>query len=354
MKKLLYTLAIAMTVMTLCAPAVSAQGRSGRGAHQAAPARHGAPSSSSHRPSAGHSSTSRPVGKPGNAGNAAVSTPKRDHGHTPQQGSGALRPSTGPATGGNRPPGGNSGHNRPGGVNNGGSQRPGNNPGSNNRPGGVNNSGHNRPGGVTPGHNNNRPGGPVTNRPNWGGTPNRPGATPPGVRPGHHTPAPPPMRPMRPAYRPWSAPPPPPSAWRPGPRGPRFSTLFGISFGTNIAASINLLAGTGYTVDGYLDDAIYLRNVNEFGYLWPDATMYYNTSGALIGSRLYFSLPYYSTDRFMAVHAALTRQYGPPAVNSQGSAVWYGPSGDYISLSFGGQLNSIGQTTYVTTLSFGR
>ncbi len=313
MKKFLYTIAVLLTGLSLFASPMQAQGRS-----------------------AGHSATTR---HSGSANRTSVAPAKHASAPRPQKAAAAQRPSsTAPPAGSHRPSTGNSGHTRPGNTgsngNHGNSHRPGNN--------------------GNPGHNNHRPGGgPVINRP--GGTPHRPGATPPGaVRPGHHTPAPPPMRPMRPAYRPWTAPPPPPVAWRPGPRGPRFNTLFGISFGTTLGATLGLLATTGYTVDGYIDDAIYLRNVNQLGYLWPDATMYYNSGGALIGSQLYFSLPYYSTDRFTAVHSALTRQYGAPAVTSQGSAVWYGPSGDYISLSFGGQLNSIGQTNYVTTLTFGR
>lgn len=158
------------------------------------------------------------------------------------------------------------------------------------------------------------------------------------------------MRPMRPAYRPWGPPPPPPRPYAYYRSGPVFNTIFGIALGATLANSINMLANSGYSVDGYANDALYLRDVNEFGYLWPDATMYYSPAGALIGSQLYYSLPYYSTDRYMAIHTTLSRRYGMP-VTSGSQAIWYGPTGGYISLNLGAQRTAGGSTAYVTTLT---
>ena len=127
----------------------------------------------------------------------------------------------------------------------------------------------NRPGNV-------RPGRPQSGRP----------ATPPPARPGHVRPTPP-----QPPHN-WSrpAPPPPhryrvprpiprrpvapPPGYRPYVHAPALRSILGITFGTVYASALTYLFNSGYTIDGYADNTIYLSDVTLLGSGWPLATLY--------------------------------------------------------------------------------
>ncbi len=256
---------------------------------------------------------------------------------------------------------------RPSGGNNGGGQKPGNN--GSHRPGGNNgNSGH-RPGGNN-GHN---PGNNPGQRPNNGHNPGgqRPPAGPnPSVRPGRPTPPPPPAphpggyRPQRPPY---IAPghhnhripflssfhrPVPPPAWRPVPhRGPSFGTILGIALGSTVDLSLNALLNYGYNVTGYNNNVVYLTNVPQMNYYWPDAALYYN-NGILAGSTFTYPTTVYDMSRYNALYNTFYAQYGAPVsvANNGGvvSATWFGNGNRYVSLEFNSNYGN-----YYTTLSFG-
>ena len=293
---------------------------------------------------------------------------------------------------GNRPglSGGNSGsnnHQRPNVSGNSGSnnhQRPNvsGNSGNNNhqRPNVSGNSGnnnHQRPT-ISGSHNN-------TNRPpssninhgsvNRPATGNRPGVSTGGHRPiygtpgynhgrpvggNHYTPAAPhkrpvilqpPHRPFRPAMaRPIYRPTPPPS-WRPIHGAPVIRGVLGLTFGITIGSSLDYLYNTGYSVDGYGNDIVYLRNVPMMNYIWTDGALYYGTSG-LDASSFYYSTPAYDMSRYNNVYRGLVTSYGVPvSTTNQGGLItstWFAGNNGYISLSFG---NSGGR--YLTTLSMG-
>lgn len=244
----------------------------------------------------------------------------------------------------NRP--GNQGNNRPGNRPNNPGNRPGNNRPDHNRPG-NNRPDHNRPG-------NNRPG---NHRPGY----DRPGYN----RPGHHRPAPPRPRPsarpphLRPGYRhpvpffnSWHRPL-PPRAWRPAPRyiGPSFGTILGVALGTTMAVTVNSLLNQGYTVTGYGDNVVYLNNVPQMNYYWPDAAMYYN-NGMLCGSTFTYPQTYYDMSRYNSLYNTFCSQYGMPVstVNSGGvvSATWFGNGNRIVTLEFNSNYGG-----YYTTLRFG-
>lgn len=230
------------------------------------------------------------------------------------------------------------------------------NPGTN-RPGG--NTNHNRP--TTPGHPGNfRPSAPPAGPSGW----NRPGNNPhrPGngyVHSGHHSPTPPPPpRPHAPAYRhpvPFFGAfhrPVPPPRWHYTGGGPVFGTILGVALGTAIGVSLTSLANSGYTVSSYGNDVVYLSNVPQMNYTWPDAALYYN-NGVLTGSQFTYTSPYYDMSRYNNLCNVFTSQYGLPvqSVNQGGiiSSTWYGPANRYVSLSFNSQYGG----NYYTTLSFG-
>ena len=249
-------------------------------------------------------------------------------------------------------PGNSSG--RPGNNNNG--HRPGNNGGNNGHRPGNNNPG--RPGnnnnGHRPGNNGHNPG-----RPGHGGynpgRPHRPGGDYRPNRPHRPTVIVPPHRPHRPPMRPWSRPVPPPS-WRPRPAAPVIASILGITFGTAINMSLDYLINRGYTIDGYGNDAVYLRDVNEMSYYWPDATLYYG-AGGLARSEFLYSTSYPDPIRYNSLYTRFNRTYGPPIniVRTGGvlSATWFAPNRGYVTIDYRSQYSLGGELRYFTTLTFG-
>ena len=282
----------------------------------------------------------------------------RGNNTTTQQnnGSGAPKPTTKPAA--------NPGH-RPGGNNN----RPasGNKPSTGNRPPQVGNQPSNRPThGNTP---DARP--PQVNQPGKRPTGNtshyRPGNnnpwqghhTPPppapshNVRPPqHHTPPPPPRHDHWPVYH---KPTPPPGYVYRG-HGPSFGTILGIALGSAINASLNHLYNNGYQVAGYANNEIYLSNVMQMNYTWPDAVLYYN-GGHLSSSRYIYHSDYNTYSRYNSLYNTFINQYGMPgSVNNSGnsmSASWFGYDGRFVTISYAPGYASNGMYGYYTTLTFG-
>ncbi len=241
----------------------------------------------------------------------------------------------------------------------------GNNNGNNNRPGisnnrpGNGNSGNNRPGvGVTNNRPGNNPNPGINNRPgNPGGNPGMSSGLRPGIGQGqgpvNTRPATvrPPQRPNRPAMvRPNSRPVPPPY-WRPRRGLPVIGGILGLTFGAAINISLDYLYNNGYSVDGYGNNVVYLRNVPVLNYMWTDGALYYGASG-LDASCFYYYTPAYDPARYNNVYNSLVRTYGyPVSTNNSGgvmSSTWFGGNNGYITLSFG---SSDGQ--FLTTLTMG-
>ena len=276
-----------------------------------------------------------------------------------------------PGNNGNSRPGNGSNNSRPG--NNGnhnGNSKPGNN--GNYNPGKPGNNG-NHNGNYKPGkpgnngnHNgNHKPGKPGNNgihNGHNGGVSHWPGYRPPSgpapvVRPGTHrpnwsTPVPPPHRNYRPIGRPIPRPV-PPHGYHPCHTAPVIHTILGITFGTLYNVSLDYLYNKGYEIDGYADNTVYLRNVPEMGYTWPDATIYYDSYGRLASSQFIYSTSFSALGRYDRLYHTLSMTYGSPVSASWNGAhretIWYG--GDargYVSLEYdysGGR--------YYTILSYG-
>lgn len=178
----------------------------------------------------------------------------------------------------------------------------------------------------------------------------------------HHpqTPPPPPMqkphRPYMPAHRPWQRPTPPPPAYRPAAVWTPFRTILGVTLGSAINLSINTLLNNGYNVTGYGNDVVYIADAQMLNMFWPDATLYYN-NGGLYASEFVYSTPYYNMSRYNSAYNALVRNYGPPvsSTNNGGSitTTWWGPTGQFINLTFQNAIAGNGSMRFFTTLSFG-
>ena len=329
MKRLIRIFVIALVSIAMMVPPIEAQSRTTGNRNERSHSTQNSRPNNSGRPS-------NSSGRPGNNNN----------GH---------RPGNNGGNNGHRP--GNNNPGRPGNNNNG--HRLGNNGGSNghrpgnNNPGrlGNNNNGH-RPGNNghnpgRPGHGGYNPGRP--HRPGGDYRPNRPN------RPHRPTVIVPPHRPHRPPMRPWSRPVPPPS-WRPRPAAPVIASILGITFGTAINMSLDYLINRGYTIDGYGNDAVYLRDVNEMSYYWPDATLYYG-AGGLARSEFLYSTSYPDPMRYNSLYTRFNRTYGPPIniVRTGGvlSATWFAPNRGYVTIDYRSQYSLGGDLRYFTTLTFG-
>ena len=254
--------------------------------------------------------------------------------------------------GNNNRPGTN---NRPSNSNN----RPGNQQGNNNRPSNNNNRPGNPQGSNNrPGNNNNRPGNPgINNRPmNPRPGNNRPVNARPGgpehFRPDYYRPRI--SRPLMPANRPFTRPTPPLPSYRYG-RPSLFNTLFGLTLGTALNISLDYLIDWGYNVAGYANNAIYLTDVSQLGYTWPNATLYYN-NGVMNGSELVYSTPQYDLTRYNVIYNNLLNQYGQPVsqnnANNTLSATWWG-NNEYVTLSYYSDYANNGSLRYYTTVTCG-
>ena len=242
--------------------------------------------------------------------------------------------------------GGNNGGNH--GGNNGGNYRPGGNNGGNYRPGG--NNGNHRPGGNHGGNMGHRPpahhginhGGPRPdyNRYRWHDS-----FRPRGPRDRWYdyyrynrwswrAPIAPPLRPWRPRviwyYRPII-----PTGYRIYASAPLITGVLGLEFGTLLDASLNYLYYNGYSIDGYQDNVVYLRDVNMMGYSWPDVMLQYNDAGGLCYAEFVTSSSYQDNYRFNDIYSSLCATYGTPINSGNGYFSWYGGNQTgFINLNF--------------------
>ncbi len=266
-----------------------------------------------------------------NKGNRPGQRPPQHNNNRPSQ-----RP---PQNNNNRP------SKRPPQHNNNNANRPGQRPPQHN-----NNA--NRPGQRPPQHNNNRPG----QRPPQHNN-HRPSQRPPqhNYRPNHRPPHGVAMRPGRPVPRPWVRPLPPP-AWRPTRRVPFVRALFGLSFGLSFSQSLQQLYNSGYNVGGYDNNVIYINNVSELNYMWPEGIVYYGDNG-LTRTQLYYATPGYNRGRYNAVYSLLSSRYGIPAravLPGNGmQATWFASDGSFIQLEYSSRDIYDGGSNFVTTLTFG-
>ena len=243
-----------------------------------------------------------------------------------------------------------------------GSNRVGNSDNSSSRPsrpgfGNNENNGSNRPnrpnrpgdnGGHRPGFSYERPGRPA---PNPGFSYGRP-TPPPPHRHNWDRPLPPPHRPYRPIGRPIPRPV-PVYGYRPYASAPIINSILGLTFGTLYASTLDYLYNRGYEIDGYIDNRIYLRNVRELAFNWPDATIYYDTYGRLSSAQFIYSAPYNMLSRYDRLYGDLCRTYGSPMTSSISgftrTITWYGSDAHgYVTLEY-----DYSNGRYYTILSYG-
>lgn len=164
---------------------------------------------------------------------------------------------------------------------------------------------------------------------------------------------PPPVNHYRPVCH---MPPPPPRPVYVNYTVPTIGNILGLAFGSFIDAGINTLFNTGYTVLGYVDNAIYLSNVRQLGYVWPEATVYY-TDGLMSNTQFQYWTPAPDVVRFNNVYRQLVSIYGAPVssntINGITTVSWWGGSNTgYVTLQYGLGNSIDGLANYYTTLTY--
>lgn len=331
MNRITYTVsAFLLALAMVAAPVVDAQtrGRAGRNTT----------SQGAYAPNGNGSSTSNGT-RPGNNGNN--NRPGNNGGtNRPGHGNNNNNNNTRPGNNGgiNRPGNGNGSHNGWQNNNNNNGNRPGNN---GNHNGWQNNNNHNNNWNHNNNHNNNyRPGNNHNNHWDYGHNDHR-GPWNHGHDYCHHVPF------FGHFHRPVA-----PHRWHYTGGGPSFGTILGVTLGSAIGASINAWLNSGYNVASYGNDVVYLSNVPQMNYIWPDAAMYYS-NGRLYGSQFTYATPFMDMSRYNNLYNTFTMQYGMPvqSMNQNGtiSATWYGAAGRYVTLTYSSNYSG----AYYTTLSFG-
>lgn len=130
-----------------------------------------------------------------------------------------------------------------------------------------------------------------------------------------------------------------------------FGTILGLALGTAYNISLGYLT-QNYAVTGYDSNAIYINNIYQYGYQWPQGTMYFN-NGLLRSTSLCYPTTYYDASCYYNVYNTLTATYGTPAYVNGLTSSWYGTDGRFIRLTYTQAVNPAGVTCYSTNLSYG-
>ena len=140
------------------------------------------------------------------------------------------------------------------------------------------------------------------------------------------------------------------------PTVPTIGTILGLTFGSFIDAGINMLYNSGYNVLGYANNVVYLGNVNQLGFLWPEVTVYYN-DGLMSDTQFQYWSQTPGDGRYLAIYNTLCRTYGVPVESYTVDGVltsswWAGGNTGFVTLQYGPGLSQTGSVYYYTTLTY--
>lgn len=149
-------------------------------------------------------------------------------------------------------------------------------------------------------------------------------------------------------------PPPPPCYHRPAPVhhhhcGPSFGQILGMAVGSALNNSLAYWS-QNYQVASYNSNTVWLNNVYQANYMWPQAVITFNNNGIMSRATYIDRSNYYDPVRYNALLGNLTAQYGAPAYINNMTATWYGLNGQYLTLSYTTTPGAMGMNQYTTTL----
>ena len=144
--------------------------------------------------------------------------------------------------------------------------------------------------------------------------------------------------PIRPSVRPWR----PASMWVYRPivtvnfnysSYPTIGGVLGLTWGTHFGNALNYLYYNGYYIDGFMDNIVFLTDVELLDYDWDDVMMQFDGNDRLDYVQFSYWTDRYDTSRFFALYNYLLSIYGSPVSYSNSMFSWYGGDGvGYVNL----------------------
>ena len=145
--------------------------------------------------------------------------------------------------------------------------------------------------------------------------------------------------PIRPSVRPWR----PSTIWVYRPivtinissysSYPTIGGVLGLAWGTSFGNALNYLYYNGYYIDGYMDNIVYLTDVELLDYEWDDVMLQFDGNDNLDYVEFAYWDDTFSTSRFFSLYNYLCNTFGSPVSYNNSMYSWYGGDGiGYVNL----------------------
>ena len=130
---------------------------------------------------------------------------------------------------------------------------------------------------------------------------------------------------------------------------PTIAGVLGLRWGTSFINSLNYLYYSGYEIDGFENNIVYLTDVELMDYAWDDVMLQFDGNDNLDYVEFAFWNYTYDTSRFYSLYHTLCGIYGSPVSYDNSMYSWYGGDGiGYVNLGM-----QYGTDVCYTVLAFG-
>ena len=139
--------------------------------------------------------------------------------------------------------------------------------------------------------------------------------------------------PIRPSVRPWR----PTTVWVYRPivtvnisrysSYPTIGGVLGLAWGTSFGNVLNYLYYSGYYIDGYMDNVVYLTDVSLLNYDWDDVMIQFDGNNRMDYVEFAYWDSSYDTSRYYSLYNYLCSMYGSPVSYNNAMYSWYGGDG---------------------------
>ena len=116
---------------------------------------------------------------------------------------------------------------------------------------------------------------------------------------------------------------------------PTIAGVLGLRWGTSMGNALNYLYYNGYYIDGFMNNIVYLTDVELMNYDWDDVMIQFDGNSNLDYVEFAYWTSGYDTSRFFSLYNELCSIYGTPVSYTNSMYSWYGGDGiGYVNLGF--------------------
>ncbi len=108
---------------------------------------------------------------------------------------------------------------------------------------------------------------------------------------------------------------------------PTIGGVLGLTWGTSYGNALNYLYYNGYYIDGFMDNIVYLTDVELLDYEWDDVMLQFDGNDNLDYVEFSYWDDTFSTSRFYSLYNFLCSMYGSPVSYNNSMYSWYGGDG---------------------------